>query len=120
MHVDEGKRREILALWRQGLSITMIAARVGVEYRSVKYAISLARKELGRETVPFAKDIPGKSTKGKTISFSKTTSSYVADDGLLTWAGAFKALARFARERGHDDVWQFAREIAQEKEMMTL
>ncbi len=119
MHVDEEQRAEILELWRRGLSITMIATRTGIEYESVKYAISLARSELGREAVPFAKDIPGKSTKGRTISFSKTTTTY-GDEGLLTWAGAFRRLAHFAKERGHDDVWEFAQEIANAKEMMTL
>ena len=120
MHVDEEKRGEILALWRRGLSYSTIAARVGIEQASVRHVITTMRNELGSDVVPYAKDIPGKSTKGKTIRLPKTPSGYMADDALLTWAGAFKALAHFAKERGHDDVWQFAREIAQEKEMMTL
>lgn len=120
MHVGDEQRAEILRLWKRGLSYSTIAARVGIEQASVRHVITTMRNELGSDVVPYAKDIPGKSTKGKTIRLPKTPSGYLADEALLTWAGAFKALAHFVHDHGYEDAWQFAQEIAQEKEMMTL
>lgn len=110
---------QILDLWRQGKSNKQIAAKLHVGHGMVKHIIQEKRKELGPEVVPYARDMTGKSTRGKTIRISKTTPINDVNkvEVSITWAGAFRVLALYLSRSGDTEGWELAKHIAKQKGM---
>jgi hypothetical protein len=118
-----------LELYKQGKTCREIGEALNVNWHTVNTVIGIMRKEYGAEVVPYWRDIKRRTKKPKAKAatdkpkpkYSSVSEAYRINvaklNNITTWAGAFKLLAHFAKERGHDDVWEFAQEIAKRKEM---
>jgi hypothetical protein len=96
---------EVLDLHLQGMSPRQIALRVGSTMTTVDSAIKRMRIRYGEEVVPYIDHTGAKR--------------YPMQDapGILTWAGAFKLLARHMRDKGDAEGYAYAQELAKQKQM---
>ena len=101
--IDE---EQLLDLHLQGMSSRQIAVSMGCTVPTVDSNIKRLRMKYGEEVVPYATDV-GYVKKNPMQS----------DHGLLTWAGAFKLLVRYLRDKGDAEGYAYAQEIAQRKQM---
>lgn len=113
-HLTEFERERILALYRQGIGPTDIAATMGLKYSVVKHYVAKKRKELGTASVPYINE-QSKFRPKKAASQPKAGA--FAKDEITTWAGAFKALAHRVRDSGDAEGWAYAQQIAKAKGM---
>lgn len=96
----------LLDLHLSGLSSRQIAINMGTTVPTVESTIKRMRNKYGEEVVPYAADA-GHQRHNPTAG----------DAGMLTWAGAFRLLARHLRDKGDSEGYAYAQEIANRKKM---
>ena len=139
------EREMILRLAGEGLDSGEIARRVGIPAKNVS-SIIWYHKNRKRERKPRA-ERPPERERGETKALTVTelidsgkSANYIAfhrgarmehvrravvsrktklkpDEVPVTWAGAFRTLAEFARKAGADEVYDFACVLADAKDM---